>query len=116
MNKNINILIKKLYKKIKKIENYNILQTKKNKLYKKEALIFKKKIKKKKLSINSYITYISRSRKQFINIKHHSFKKNINYIKKKINFKIIINNSINKIKYNIILFNYFLFKINNYLY
>ncbi len=86
MKENINILIKKLNKNIKKIETKNILQTEKNKLYKKEAINFKKKIKDKKLSINSYITYISRSRKQFLNIKHHSFKKKIKYLKKNFSY------------------------------
>ncbi len=125
MNKNINILIKKLYKKIIKIENYNILQIKKNKLYRKEALKFKKKLKKKKLSLNTYITYISRARKQFINIKHYSLKKKINYIKKnfpyykkeinyidKINDIKIINIKFKELNYKLELINNLIKKIN----
>ncbi len=103
----------------------NILQIKKNKLYRKEALKFKKKLKKKKLSLNSYITYISRARKQFINIKHYSLKKKINYIKKnfpyykkeinyidKINDIKIINIKFKELNYKLELINNLIKKIN----
>ncbi len=99
MKKNINILIKKLVKKINIIENKkNILQKKKNILYKKESQKFKKKLKKKNISINTYINYISRARKQFINIKHYSLNRKIKYIKKNFNYFKKEMNYISKIK------------------
>ncbi len=83
MKNNINKIIKKLVLNVKNIEkNNNIKQSKKNKLYKYESFNIKKIIEKKNISINSYITYISRCRSQFINKKHHNFKKKIKILKK----------------------------------
>ncbi len=107
MLKNINLLIKNLIKKIKNIDINLIPQTKKTKLYKKEAKNFKKKVNKLNISNNSYITYISRARRQFTNIKHHNFKKKISFLKKKFTFfkkeilKINKSKNINEIKINL---------------
>ncbi len=83
--KKISYYIRKLKKKILEIEKYKITKTKKTKIYKKIANNFKKKIN-KNISLNTYISYISRARKQFIKIKHHFFKKKIKILKKKFKY------------------------------
>ncbi len=97
-------MIEKLVKDIDNIDkNKYITQKFKNNLYKKKSIIFKKNIKKLNISLNSYITYISRARKQFSNKKHHSFIRKFNYLNKKFTFfkkeikKIFIKNNTYKI-------------------
>ncbi len=126
MKENINNLIHNLIYKVKKTEKKKISTSQKIKLYKKFSHKFKRGIKKKKISINSYNTYISRARRQFINLKHHKLKKNIKKLIKKfpvfkkeikkIGFKkkiYILRKNINKLKIKLLKIKPLIKKINN---
>ncbi len=86
MKENINHLIHNLVNAVKKIEKKHTKQIKKIKLFRKQVNLFKHKLKNKNISVNSYNTYISRARRQFLNIKHHNFNKKITFILKNFPF------------------------------
>ncbi len=96
MNKNIIKLIIKIKKNIKYIENSNNKQTFKTNYYKKISQLYKKYIKKKKISIFTYSKYITLIRRQFIKKKHHNLNKNLNILSKKFKY---YKYQLNKLKY-----------------